>query len=109
MDPLIATIPWCLNNTCRRHNKGQFPSLFTHPPRDKMTAILTDDIFNCIFLNENYKIRIQISIKYIPRSPIDNTLVASPALIQVMTWRRAGDKPLSETMTPQFRDAYMWH
>ena len=37
-----------------------------------MAAILADDIFNCIFLNENDRIPIHISLKYIPRSPIDN-------------------------------------
>ena len=57
-----------------------------------MAAILADDIFNCIFLNENDRIQIQISLKYVPRSPIDN----KPALIQVMAWGRIGDKPLSE-------------
>ena len=45
-----------------------------------MAAISSDDIFNCIFLNENFKIRIQISLKYVPRSPIDS----KPALVQVM-------------------------
>ena len=57
-----------------------------------MAAILADDIFNCIFLNENDRIQSQISLKYVPRSPIDN----KPALIQLMAWRRIGNKPLSE-------------
>ena len=50
-----------------------------------MAAILADDIFNCIFLNENDRILIQISVKYVPRSPIDN----KPALVQVMARRPA--------------------
>ena len=58
----------------------------THLPLDKMAAILADDIFICIFLNGNYRIQFQISLKYIPRSPIDN----KPALVQVMAWRRIG-------------------
>ena len=33
-----------------------------------MTAILADDIFNCILLNENDKIPNQISLKNVPRS-----------------------------------------
>ena len=37
-----------------------------------MAAILADDIFNCIFLNENARIPICISLKYVPRSAIDN-------------------------------------
>ena len=44
----------------------------THLPLDKMAAILADDIYNCIFLNENGRIPIQISLKFVPRSPIDN-------------------------------------
>ena len=38
-------------------------------------AILANDIFKCIFLNEND--RIPISLRFVPRSPIDN----EPALI----------------------------
>ena len=52
----------------------------THPPLDKMATNLADDIFKCIFLNENYRNLIQISLKFVPRTPIDNT----PALVQVM-------------------------
>ena len=34
---------------------------------DKMTDILADNIFNCIFLNENDSIPIPISLKYVTR------------------------------------------
>ena len=74
-------------------------------PLDKMAAILADDTFNCIFLNENNKIQIQISLKYVPRNPIDN----KPELVQVMAWRRAGDKPLPGPIITQFIEAYMRH
>ena len=40
---------------------------------DKMVAILADDIFKYIFLNENDRIPIQISLKSVPKGPIDNT------------------------------------
>ena len=70
-----------------------------------MAAIVADDIFKCIFLNENDKIPIQISLKFVPRSPIDN----KPALVQVMAWRWTGDKPLPEPMLAQFPDVYMRH
>ena len=50
-----------------------------------MAAILADDNFKCIFLNENDRIPIQISLKFVPRSQIDN----KPALNQVMAWRQA--------------------
>ena len=70
-----------------------------------MAAILANDIFKCIFLNENDKIPIQVSLKLVCKSPIDN----KPALVQVMAWRWIGDKPLPEPMLTQFTDAYMRH
>ena len=54
----------------------------------------TDDIFKCIFLNENAWILISISLKFVPKGPINNI----PALVQIMAWHQTGDKPLSETM-----------
>ena len=53
-----------------------------------------DDIFKYIFLNENIWILIKISLKFVPRVSINNI----PALVQIMAWRRPGDKPLSEPM-----------
>ena len=52
------------------------------------------DILKCIFLNENVWISLKISIKFVPRGPINNI----PALVQIMAWHRWGDKPLSEPM-----------
>ena len=53
-----------------------------------------DDMFRCIFLNENVWIPIEISLTFVPNVPINNI----PALVQIMAWRRPGDKPLSEPM-----------
>ena len=53
-----------------------------------------DAIFKCIFLNENVWIWIKISLKFVPKGPINNI----PAMVQIMAWRRLGDKPLSEPM-----------
>ena len=53
-----------------------------------------DNIFKCIFLNENIWVTIKISLKFVPKGPINNI----PALVQIMAWRRPGDKPLSEPM-----------
>ena len=66
-----------------------------------MAAILADDIFKCIFLTENDRILIGISLKFVPRSLIDN----KSALVQVMAWRRTGDKPLPEPMLTHFTDS----
>ena len=38
--------------------------------------------------------RLQISVKFI----LMGTITIEPALIQIMAWRRTGDKPLSEPM-----------
>ena len=44
----------------------------THIPLDKMAAILADDIFKCILLNENDNIPIELLLKLVPKSPLDN-------------------------------------
>ena len=53
-----------------------------------------DDSLKCIFLNENVWIPIKTSLKFVPKGPIN----IIPALVQIMAWRRPGDKPLSEPM-----------
>ena len=70
-----------------------------------MAAILADHNFKCIFFNENDRIPIQISLKFVAVSPIDN----KPTLVQVMAWHWKGDKPLSETIRTQCTEAYMRH
>ena len=65
-----------------------------------MAANLADDIVNRIFLNENVWISIKISLKFVPKGPIDN----KPALFQAMVWRRTGDKPLPEPTLTHFID-----
>ena len=53
-----------------------------------------DDIFKCIFLNESAPISRKKALKFVPELLINNI----PALVQIMAWRRSGDKPLSEPM-----------
>ena len=53
-----------------------------------------DAIFKCIFLNENARISLKISLTFVPKVRINNI----PALVQIMAWHRPGDKPLSEPM-----------
>ena len=83
-----------------RHARLSIPSLryllpiLTHWGRDKMVAIFQTTFLNCIFLNENVRIALEISLKFVPRRLIKNI----PALVQIMAWRRPGDKPLSEPM-----------
>ena len=68
-----------LFNTLRpRQNERHFP----------------DAIFKCISLNENVQISLTISLKFVPKVRISNI----PSLVQIMAWRRPGDKSLSEPM-----------
>ena len=62
-----------------------------------------DDIYKCIYFNENCCILIKTSLKYVHKGPIYN----NPAFVQIMAWRRAGNKPLSEPVMAYFDDAYM--
>ena len=60
----------------------------------QMAAISQTTIFKCILLNENVKILIKISLKFVSKGSVNNI----PALVQIMAWWRQGDKPLSEAM-----------
>ena len=53
-----------------------------------------DDIFKCIFLNGNVRIVLKISLKSVSNYQINNI----PTLVEIMAWRRPGDKPLSQLM-----------
>ena len=59
-----------------------------------MVAHFADNILSVIFLNENVWIPIEISLKFVPKGPINKI----PSLVQIMAWRRSGVKPLSEPM-----------
>ena len=82
----------CLNVTWRTP-KPQAECINTLRPRWNGRHF-ADDIFRCIFLNENIWFPIKISVKFVPEDPIYNI----PSLIRIMAWRRPGDKPLSEPM-----------
>ena len=76
---LIGLCNWDIFNTLRPRQNGR-----------RFAA----DTFKRIFLNENFRISIKISLKFVPKGPINNI----PALVQIMAWRRSGGKPLSEPM-----------
>ena len=65
---------------------------WTHWDRHNMGAILRTFWMYC--REWNVWTSIKISLKFIPKGPINNT----PVLVQIMAWRRSGDKPLSEPM-----------
>ena len=64
-----------------------------------------EDNFKFIFMNEKFCILNRISLKFVPKNPIDN----KSELVKAMAWRRTGDKPLPEPMLTQFADVYMRH
>ena len=79
--------------------------MFNSSPSVQNGRHFADDIFKCIFMNEKFCILIQISLKFVHKGRIDN----KTSLVQVMAWRRTGDKPLPEPMLIQSTDAYMRH
>ena len=68
-------------------------SNLTHSRRDKMATILQTTVSNAFSWMKMYAFRL-MSLKFVPKGPIDNIT----ALVQIMAWRRLGDKPLSEPM-----------
>ena len=58
----------------------------------------TDNIFKCIFLNENMLTLLKISLKLVFKIQMNNI----PALVHIMAWRQTGDKPLSEAKMVSF-------
>ena len=66
----------------------------THWSRDKMAAIL-QTTFSKAFTWIRMWIPMKFSMKFAIRGLINNISV----LVQIMAWRRQGDKPLSEPMT----------
>ena len=59
-----------------------------------MAAIFQTTFTYAFFLMKMNEIRLKISLKFVPKVAINNF----PSLVQIMAWRRPGDKPLSEPM-----------
>ena len=65
--------------------------ILTHRGRDKMDAISQTTFSNVFSWMKMHGFRL---LKFVPKVRINNV----PALVQIMSWRRPGDKPLSEPM-----------
>ena len=74
------------------HFLGICSSVNTLGPRQNGRHFL--DIFKWIFMNASVWIPIKFSLQFVPKGPVDNI----PSLIQIMSWRRPGNEPLSEPM-----------
>ena len=68
-------------------------SLLTHWGRDKMAAIYQTTFSNAFSWRKIYKFRLRFP-EICSYGPINDI----SALVQIMAWRRPGDKPLSEPM-----------
>ena len=75
---ISSSYPACINSLSPRPNRRHF----------------ADAIFKCIYENKNEWISPRILLKFVPKLRINNIT----ALVQIMAWRRPGDKPLSEPM-----------
>ena len=73
---------------------GDFIHIFNVLRRRLDGSHSADDIFPCLLLNKNIWISINISLKFVPKGPIDNIT----GLVQIMAWHHSADKPLSEPM-----------
>ena len=69
------------------------PTVNTLRPKQKCRR-LADEIFKYIFLIKNVRISLQMSTEFVPKIRINSIT----ALVQTMTWRRPGEKPLYEPM-----------
>ena len=64
-----------------------------------------DDIFKCIFLNENICILLKILLKFVLKGWMKNI----PALVQIMAWRRLGDRPIIWTNVGESTEEKQFH
>ena len=59
-----------------------------------MAAIFQTTFSNAFSWTNIYQIWLKVHWSFVPKGPMNNI----PALVQIMAWRRPGDKPLSEPM-----------
>ena len=67
---------------------------WTHLGRDKMDAISKTTFSSAFSWMKMFEFRLKFHWMFVPKGPINNI----PALVQIMAWRRVGNKPLSEPM-----------
>ena len=105
----------CGDKNCVRlsyfSNTGNMASLYWFPALLNTLRLrqngrhFADNLLRCIFLGRNIWIWIKISLKFVPKGPINDF----PALVQTLAWHQIGNKPLSEPMLIWFTDAYVRH
>ena len=73
-DSFATWVAASILNTLRQRQNGRY---------------FADDLFKCNFFNENVWIGIKISLKFVPKGPMNNI----PVLVQIMVRCRPGNKP----------------
>ena len=64
------------NHIIRANQQGDQPPVdqqINSSPPGENGRHFADNIFRCIFVNENFCILIKISLKFVPKGPIDKT------------------------------------
>ena len=73
----------CLSLGLKKHFGGKNLFIHLNTLRQRENGChFPDNIFKCIFFNENVWISIKISLKFVPKGLINNI----PALVQIMAW-----------------------
>ena len=98
----VCTQQWSVKWSTDQQFWSVIGSINSSPPGQNGRHF-ADNLFKCIFVNEKFCISIRISLKFVPKGPINN----KSALVQVMAWRQTSDKPLPEPMMTQFTDAFI--
>ena len=107
---MVTNVPrsdWSMNQESSEKSSGPYFNIktvffgmtipLTHWGRDKMDAISKTTLSNAFSWMKMLEFRLKIQ-KFVPKGPINKI----PALVQIMAWRRPGDKPLSEPMLVNF-------
>ena len=94
--PHFYVVNWAVNWTIQTDNTWKtYATSDIYTLRSRQNGRhFTDEIFKCVFLNENVWILIKVSLKFVPKGPIN--IIA--AFVQIMAWHGPGDEPLSELM-----------
>ena len=90
----LEALQWCHNERDGVSNNQPHDCLLNSLRPRQNVRYFADDVFKCIYLNENLWIWIKISLKFVPKGQVNNI----PALVQIMALHRPGGKPLSESI-----------
>ena len=96
----IRSVPWPTRVTALLKHievETKWSPFSTHWGRDKLATFFQTIFWKGFSWMKLYEFRLELEVlkfKFVPRGPINNI----PALVQIMAWRRPGDKPLSEPM-----------